>query len=397
MKKLLIVFLFLHSFVWGQDDNKFVINGSIPGIKDGLEVGLYNNSYVKVVDITAVTKDGKFVLEGHLDHPELCMLLVDMSPENKDIYQKEWRGSWIFLDQSVMNYSCESVDSFPLIHQDDRNVKVTGSPTHDLYQQYMTLLIPLQEKYRDLDDRYMEEYHRPTLKEVFNTRKGVNIVREMELVREQMQEKRWEFLRTHGNSVVGLQVAMEILVYAGNSYTRTQIDEVVEAIDPSLRESGVYAELKEIAENMYPVAKGEKYIDIELTDIDGKSVRLADYVQPGEYTMLEFWASWCGPCRGEIPHLRHVHELYGNDFNLVSISIDEREKDWKKALKKENMPWIQLNDRKGMNGPVVSEYKVYGVPYSLILDGEGRVVAGGVRGAELDNVLIELLGDRFEK
>ena len=151
MKGVCIIFLFLCSVAWGQDSKRFVINGSIPGIKDGLEVGLYDNNYEKVVDATAVTKDGKFMLEGKLEHPVLCMLFVDMSPEVKDMYQKERRGSWIFLDNSVMSYSCESVDSFPRIYRDSRNVKVTGSPINDLYQQYMVSLIPLQKKYGELD------------------------------------------------------------------------------------------------------------------------------------------------------------------------------------------------------------------------------------------------------
>lgn len=397
MKGICIIFLFLCSIAWGQEGKKFVINGSIPGIKDGLEVGLYDNNFEKVSEATTQTKDGKFVLEGSLDQPTLCFLIIDMSPEIENMFQKDRRGSTLFLDNSVMTYLCESVDSLPGIYEDDFNVRIEGSPTHSLYRAYTMSLADLRKKNSELDETYLEVYHRPALNGVFNTRKGVAIVREMDKVGKQVQEKRWQFLNAHGNSVVGIQVATEILYGAGNSYTRTQIDEVLAAIDPSLRQGEVYAGLKEVAENMYPVAQGEKYMDIELTDVDGRTVRLADYVKPGRYTMLEFWASWCGPCRGEIPHLRHVHELYGDTFNLVSVSIDEREKDWKKALKEENMNWIQLNDRKGMNGPVITKYKVYGVPYSLILDGEGRVVAGGVRGAELDNVLIELLGDKFEK
>lgn len=397
MKGICIIFLFLCSIAWGQDGKKFVINGSVPGIKDGLEVGLYDNNFEKVTEATTKTKDGKFVLEGSLEQPVLCFLIIDMSPEIEDMFQKDRRGSILFLDNSVMTYSCESVDSLPGIYDGGSNVKVEGSPTHSLYDVYVKSLADLRKKNSELDEKYLEVYHRPALDGVFNTREGLAIVREMDKVGKQIQEKRWQFLKAHGNSVVGVQVGTEILYSAGNSYTKTRIDEVLAAIDPSLRQGEAYAGLKELAENMYPVAKGEKYMDIELTDVDGKTVRLADYVKPGEYTMLEFWASWCGPCRGEIPHLRHVHEVYGDAFNLVSISIDEREKDWKKALKEERMNWTQLNDRKGMQGPVITKYKVYGVPYSLILDGEGRVVAGGVRGSELDNILIELLGDKFEK
>ncbi len=395
MKSICIIFLFLCSFAWGQDGKKFVINGSVPGIKDGLEVGLYDNNFDRVTEATAKTKDGKFVLEGKLEYPVLCLLIIDMSPEVQDIYQKERRGSELFLDNSVMTYSCESIDSLPLLYDDATNVEVKGSPTHDLFREYVESLLVGQKKMDDLRQEYLEVYHHPALNGVFNTREGLVVVKKMDDVEKQLQKKRWEFLKTHGNTVVGIQVAIEILMSAESSYTKEQINEVLEAIAPAMRTGEGYAGLKEIAENMYPVAKGEKYMDIELTDVDGNTVHLADYVKPGQYTMLEFWASWCGPCRGEIPHLRHVHGLYGDTFNLVSISVDEREKDWKKALKAENMNWTQLNDRGGMKGPVITKYKVYGVPYSLILDGEGRIVAGGVRGAELDNILIELLGDKF--
>jgi len=135
-------------------------------------------------------------------------------------------------------------------------------------------------------------------------------------------------------------------------------------------------------------------------DENGKEVKLSDYVKPGQYNMVEFWASWCGPCRGEIPHLRHVYDVYGkgNDgLNMISVSIDERDKDWKKALQEEGMKWIQLNDNKGWSGDVVTKYKVNGVPFCLILDKEGKIIAREVRGSELDIVLIDHLGDRYEK
>ena len=116
--------------------------------------------------------------------------------------------------------------------------------------------------------------------------------------------------------------------------------------------------------------------------------------------MVEFWASWCGPCRGEIPHLRHVYNAYGKGkdaFNMISISIDDKEKDWKQALKEENMKWTQLCDLKGWKGEVINKYKIQGVPFCLILDKEGRIIDHGVRGSELDVVLIKYLGDRYEE
>ena len=85
--------------------------------------------------------------------------------------------------------------------------------------------------------------------------------------------------------------------------------------------------------------------------------------------MPEFWASWCAPCRGEIPHLRHIYELCEDgNFNMISISLDQKETDWKKAVQEENMIWAQLNDPLGFEGPVRKDYRVNGVPFCLILD-----------------------------
>lgn len=82
---------------------------------------------------------------------------------------------------------------------------------------------------------------------------------------------------------------------------------------------------------------------------------------------------------------------------MISVSIDDKESDWKKALKEENMKWIQLCDLKGWKGEVINKYKIQGVPFCLILDKEGRIIDHGVRGSGLDLVLIDLLGDRYEE
>lgn len=99
------------------------------------------------------------------------------------------------------------------------------------------------------------------------------------------------------------------------------------------------------------VARGVTYHDIVLKNLKGENVRLSEYVKPGAYNMLEFWAFWCSPCRGEIPHLRHLYEVCGKDFNMISVSIDERDTDWKKAVQEEGMQWHQLCDQKGRKGP----------------------------------------------
>ena len=175
------------------------------------------------------------------------------------------------------------------------------------------------------------------------------------------------------------------------------MENLLQAIDPSLRETAGYKQLQKSLEEIAPIALGEKYKDLELVDENGKVVHLADFVKPGQYNMVEFWASWCSPCRGEIPHLRRVYGLCEKDnFNMISVSIDQNDADWKKAVKEENMEWTQLCDPNGFQGECNRVYHLNGVPFCLIFDREGKIVCGGVRGIELDVALKDLLGDELK-
>lgn len=307
------------------------------------------------------------------------------------------RGSSLLVGNGEITYSCENIDSLPILMEVTRNVKIGGLAIAEQYNAYQTSLFDIVKKYHQLYEKYLEIYHRPAMEGVFNIHEGVAMVNEFRIMEKQMLDIRWKFLRAHGNSPVGLEVAKELLTKAEGTFTKQQIDEIVATLNPSLMKLPGYKMVKDIAENMYPVAIGEKFIDIELLDRDGNTVHLADYIKPGQYNMLEIWASWCGPCRGEIPHLCLVNKLYGQELNLISISVDEQDKDWKKALKKENMSWIQLNDPNPTKGPIAMKYKIDGIPFSVLLDKEGRIITSGASGAILDRILIELLGDKFEK
>ena len=151
-------------------------------------------------------------------------------------------------------------------------------------------------------------------------------------------------------------------------------------------------EFKEKAEMAKKIAIGAPFQDIELTDPEGKKVKLSECLPTGKYVMLEFWASWCGPCRGEIPHLKHVYQNYKDKgFEIISVSIDQKNKDWQKAMKEEKMPWIQLNDPQGENGPAIQVYNVTGVPHCILLDKEGKIFKTNMRGAYLDAALEQLI------
>lgn len=389
----------LGTLVACQREPGYKISGSVPGTPDGMKVYLYN--WNTPVD-SSVVKGGKFVLTGKVDVPTRYQLLIDLSPDKVESYEKDLRGSDVFVDNVDIKYESPSIDSLPSRNSFRRKVKgnvtVTGSPVHDLFLSYQEKLKPYRTRNSEAWDKYLQVYHIPASEGVFNTREGIALTREMNDAQKEITRIQWDFIKANPKSPVSVDVAQNMVYTA--KFSKADMDNLLQAIDPSLRETPGYKQLKESLESIAPIALGEKYKDLELVDENGKTVQLSDYVKPGQYNMVEFWASWCGPCRGEIPHLRHVYDAYGKGedaFNMISVSIDDKEKDWKQALKEENMKWTQLCDLKGWKGEVINKYKIQGVPFCLILDKEGRIIDHGVRGSELDVLLIKYLGDRYEE
>lgn len=132
---------------------------------------------------------------------------------------------------------------------------------------------------------------------------------------------------------------------------------------------------------------GMKMYDFKLPDLDGKKVALADF--RGKYVLLDFWASWCGPCKGEIPYLKAVYEKYSPDqLVMISITCDEKEDAWKKAVEKDGMQWIQLTANRS---DVYKQYKINGIPRIILLDQEGKLIGDELRGSSIDAVLQKVI------
>ena len=122
--------------------------------------------------------------------------------------------------------------------------------------------------------------------------------------------------------------------------------------------------------------KGIRYTDLEMENPKGEKEQLSNHVRPGSYTLIDFWASWCGPCRSAIPSVKKLYEQYSREqLNVISISMDEKKADWEEALKEENMPWTQLtySGEKSYND-IFTNYNVTSIPRLVLLDPAGRVV-----------------------
>lgn len=126
---------------------------------------------------------------------------------------------------------------------------------------------------------------------------------------------------------------------------------------------------------------GDKAPDFTLPDADGNELSLYSILADNRLVVLDFWASWCGPCRGENPALLKAYNQFNKEgVEVVAVSLDESRKSWLKAVKEDGMPWYQLSDLKGYESPVVKLYGVQGIPQTYILNSQGVIVASNVRG-----------------
>ena len=145
---------------------------------------------------------------------------------------------------------------------------------------------------------------------------------------------------------------------------------------------------QKVKEELYPAGKGGSAVaEFTVKDNDGKEVTLASLREGKKYVLIDFWASWCNPCRKEIPNLKNLYKLYGDKgFQIVSISIDKKKAEWEKALEEEQLPWPNFLDETG----VADLYKVRFVPTMYLIDAQGTLVGENLRGQALADKLKEL-------
>ena len=394
MRTVIIVLACLLAGYSCQKAPRYVINGKISGNAEGMKVVLNRVDYPQseLIDSTVI-KDGKFVFEGVVAEPGYYTIQIDRNPKGGEFSPRNVTNSPFYLENSVISCS-GNIDSLPTMYWSDKPrkaAKVSGSAMEDLYKKFQADGRELRNRLGDLHGQYLEEYHRPALDGVFNKKKGIELARAMEKLEKQLADMKWEFVKNNIQTVVGFDMAKQ---YFQDMYVRItpgQIDELETLVEKAWPNTEKATEFKKMAEVGKRIAVGAKYPDIELVNPEGKKVKLSEYVPAGKYAMLEFWASWCGPCRGEIPHLREVYKEYKDKgFEIISISIDRNDAEWKKAMKEENMVWTQLNDPGEFNGPVAKVYNVQGVPTCILLDKEGRIFKTDMRGAQLDAVLEEI-------
>lgn len=181
--------------------------------------------------------------------------------------------------------------------------------------------------------------------------------------------------------------------YLSDAFYSLSYDQLKKALDPTAAyyDSPLLEKAKKYFSNLEKRAPGTAYKDMEMDDVEGKARKLGEWCGNGNYVLVDFWASWCGPCRMEMPNVvENYNKYHEKGFDVVGVSLDKDANAWKSAIKSLNMPWHHVSDLKGWQSLATSVYGIQSIPSNILLDPKGNIIAIDLRGKALGKKLEEI-------
>lgn len=390
MKRIALFLCLLLSFAlmsWGQHSAKrtaqFVITGNIPGMKDGVKVKLINfeNHNRQQPIATTVVRNHAFRLTGTVNSPMLCQLCIDDKAKlaSKDDYMQE-SGTVMFVENVPMKVMAAHYDSIPKAYEfgtspllKERNVTVSGGNAQMGYNEYRQYIYSTDLAAWKADHACWLYQFGDGIK-VNPDEKVMGPLQERASCAQQvLQAANDRFMACHPDYPISLLLCQKKL---DNKFTNSNAEyDKWLCVFKDNKDVARYRQFVSQVAAARKYAKGQHYTDFTVQTTDSTQKKLSDYVNSKEYTLIDFWASWCGPCRASIPHVKALNEQYGSTkLGIISISCDKKVPDWKRAMDEEKMPWQQLLLPQQSFKLVAEAYSLSGIPYLLLVNAKGEIV-----------------------
>ena len=345
-----------------SSDPAYKISGTVEGIADGETIYLQEAKGRELIKLdSAVVANGAFTFNGRQD-----------AAVNRYITYNPAEGKRIMAD-----FFLENGNITVALGEES---KIAGTPNNDIYQAYKT-------ESAALNKEIMAMYEKGKAEEMTDEQKA-----EMEKTLEGLYNKQNDLIYNTIDANITNPVGIHL--WPGNSYSMEleQLQALAAKVPAEYKSNERIAKLLKRIEVLAKTAVGQKFTDFTLPSPEGNPVKLSDIIAKNKYTLIDFWASWCGPCRREMPNVVAAYKEYNKKgFGIVGVSLDSDAEAWKKAIKDMGMTWDHMSDVKGWECEGAALYGVNSIPATVLVAQDGTIVERNLRGEAIKEKLAELL------
>ncbi len=363
MKRSLFVLLLMPLFMMGQSTKKngFTINGKLDGFIDGTEIKLFRNGEAVEMTKTKLLK-GKFALKGNVKEPMLCYIVIGNE-----------KPAEIYVENGTISLKGKKTE--PPVFE------ITGSVSHKEFTDFTKTFIPLAQQLNGLAN---------TINSTMPGPERDGLMKTYTTSQENVQKAIDKFVSEKNKSSVAafiLNATFDFnqdVVILENRFNR---------LDAAVRKSDAGKQLEEFIAEKKVGAIGTEALDFTQPDTTGNPVSLSSF--RGKYVLVDFWASWCGPCRNENPNVvESFNKFKTKNFTILGVSLDRpgQKERWVNAIHEDNLTWNHVSDLQFWNNAAAKLYHIQGIPQNILVDPAGKIVAKNLRGPALEAKLCEIFG-----
>lgn len=333
----------------------YKIVGTVEYAAEGDTVFLESIENMEVIRLdSAIIRNGTFTFEGRQDSIVSRYLSCVTASEAFSIP--------FFLENGRIEVKMEN-----------ESESVTGTPTNDIYQEIRSKMAELLHKMNEIDrDSTLTEEEAETRMDQAEREYAITLK---------------EAVKKNIANPVGIFLFKE--QYFENSLAENQA--LFRQIPSKYLNDPVLMGMQKQMESQEKTDINTLFTDFAMQTPEGKTVKLSDHVGKGKIVLVDFWASWCGPCRQAMPDLIKVYADYKGKLEIVGVSLDENPEAWKKAIARLGITWSQMSDLKGWASVAAMQYGIHSIPFTLLIDNDGTIIARNLHGEELTNKLSEIL------